>query len=138
MRFGCKTSGDSGFTFQGSKINDSNSALQLPKYVGIKCHKTIKILQAAYPYGEDLLDFEPSGLTRSRKFPVLKECCEFTLPPSFALFPLPTLPRRRGLGLGLGLFFLLVPPPKLKNLKIYRVKNFDRFLVIFYSLRCAD
>ena len=68
----------------------------------------------------------PAPVTRSRKLPVLKECCEYTLPadalpepPSFVA--LVALPRLFGFGLGLGLFFLLTP--KLKNLNFFHKKN---------------
>ena len=79
-----------------------------------------------HPPGEDLFDLEPSGLTRSRRLPVLNECCEYTLPdPSLSFGPvLSALPRLLGLGLGFGLFFFV--PPKLKNLSIWntRVVNY--------------
>ena len=92
-------------------------------------------LMKTHPPGEDLFDLDPSGLTRSRRLPVLNECCEYTLPdPSLSFGPvLSALPRLLGLGLGFGLFFFV--PPKLKNLSIQNmwVVNYIHLFTKWFS-----
>ena len=68
-----------------------------------------------YPKGDPLPPLPP-GSTRSRRLPVLKECCDMADIMRLSVWnSLLALPRRLGLGLGLGLRFFTTFA-KLKNL----------------------
>ena len=89
-----------------------------------------------YPKGELLLDLSPRS--SSCRLPVLNECCDSACAcasPAVLLVAVMsslTLPRRLGLGLGFGDFFLITP--KLKNLQCMVSKDQLDVNIVFQLL----